>query len=123
MELHEQRLDFAHHGRMGGRPWSRANVTQTLAAQIWMEHARRGDPPPHLAVRSHYHKVADSYDAHPTRVIQTPAWQLHTAYAHRVVPEELSDIGGMILAVTEDGIDVKKLTWTTNKDEKVWRKP
>lgn len=91
-------VDAAHHGRMGARPWTRAGVAGNLAAQIVMEAATRGDPIPEVAFRSHYHTHIDTHHMFPTRLLQTPGWQFHTAYAHRVVPEVLSDIGGLLVS-------------------------
>jgi hypothetical protein len=109
MEVHGVRLDFQHHGRTGTRPWTRASAVGALAAEIFYEHSAAGYPHPHLAIRSHRHVHADSYDASPTRVIQTPAWQLKTAHAHKVAPESIADIGGIIITVTPDGqYDVEK---------------
>jgi hypothetical protein len=102
-EVHGVRFDFQHHGRTGTRPWTRTSVVGALAAEIFYEHAASGNPHPHLAIRSHRHVQADSYDAHPTRVIQTPAWQLKTAFAHKIAPESIADIGGIIVTVTPDG--------------------
>lgn len=96
-EIAGNRFDATHHGRIGQRPWTKANAVLNLAAQIFYEHASRGEPHPALSIRSHYHTWQDSYGAHPVRVLQTPAFQLATAYAHRVVPEELADIGGVLL--------------------------
>lgn len=102
-EIHGVRFDYQHHGRTGTRPWTKTSVVGALAAEIFYEHARAGIPHPHLAIRSHRHTYADSYDAHPTRVIQTPAWQLKTAHAHKVAPESIADIGGVIVTVYPDG--------------------
>lgn len=101
--IHGVIFDAQHHGRMGQRPWTKINVVANLAAQIFYEHAARRIPHPHLAIRSHFHTHQDTHDAHPTRVIATPAWQLKTAYAHRVVPESLADIGGIIVTIQPDG--------------------
>jgi hypothetical protein len=95
-------VDAAHHGRIGGRTWTKHSVVSTLAAQIVLEHANRGETPPALALRSHYHTHSDTHEQYITRLIQTPAWQIHTAFAHKVVPEVLSDIGGIIVTI-EDG--------------------
>jgi hypothetical protein len=108
-EVYGVRFDFQHHGRTGTRPWTRASVVGALAAEIFYEHSAAGYPHPHLAIRSHRHVHADSYDAAPTRVIQTPAWQLKTAHAHKVAPESIADIGGIIIIVYPDGkYDVEK---------------
>lgn len=103
LEVHGVRLDFAHHGRIGTRPWTRMSGVAALAAEIFYEHSANGHPYPHLAVRSHRHVYGDSFTAHPTRVIQTAAFQLKTAFAHRVACESIADIGGLIITVQPDG--------------------
>ena len=102
-------VSFAHHGRMGRLPWTRPNGTIALAMQICINHWKRGEDPPPLALRSHFHKGVDTYDHHFTRVIQTPAWQLHTAFAHKVVPESLADIGGVIVVFDGQDFEVEKV--------------
>ncbi|HEX5437140.1 MAG TPA: hypothetical protein VFW98_08270 [Gemmatimonadaceae bacterium] len=102
MAVHGHRLDFAHHGRMGQRPWTKHTGVGSLAAQIFYEHAAREEAYPQLAIRSHYHRHADSGSLHPTRVVQTPAWQLHTAFVHKVAPDSLADIGGLLILLAPD---------------------
>jgi hypothetical protein len=103
MDVQGVRLDFAHHGRFGQRPWTRGNVVLNLAAEIFYDHAADGEPHPHIAVRSHQHRYFDTASAHPTRVIQTPAWQLATAFIHRINPGALACIGG-VLIVIQNGV-------------------
>lgn len=103
LEIHGRLFDFQHHGRMGQRPWTRQNIVSLLAAQIFYEYAARGLRHPDVAFRSHFHTHQDSGSAHPVRVIQTPAWQLKTAHAHKVVAENLADIGGIIVTILPDG--------------------
>lgn len=97
MLVHGHRLDIAHHGRMGTRPWTKHTGVGTLAAQIFYEHCARSEPYPALAIRSHYHRYADSGSLHPVRVVQTPAWQLATAYVHKVAPDSMADVGGVLI--------------------------
>jgi hypothetical protein len=99
LDIHGVRFDFAHHGRVGQRPWTKPNVTMNMAAEIFYEHARHGIPHPHIAVRSHMHQFVDTFHAHPVRAIQTPAWQLPTEFIHRIAPGALADIGGLIITV------------------------
>ena len=101
-------LDFTHHGRTGMRPWTHANATILLAAQITMERVKRGERIPDLAIRSHFHRISDSYDAHPCRVIQTPAFQLATAFVNKVVPETMADIGGIAIVIDDGKYEVHK---------------
>lgn len=112
MEVQGKLLDFAHHGRVGTRPWTKPNVTMNLAAQIFYEHASRGERHPDLAVRSHYHQWIDTYKAQPVRVIQTPAWQLHTAFTRRIATDSLSDIGGIILVLQDGRLSVEEVLFT-----------
>ena len=96
-------VDFQHHGRFGARPWTRQNALSALAFQIWSEHALAGLRHPDVAFRSHLHQYGDSENAYPTRVVQTPAWQLKTAHAHKVAAESISSVGGIIMVVQPDG--------------------
>lgn len=104
LEVDGVRLSFAHHGRMGQRPWTKINIVANLAAEIFYEFAAREEPYPHLAVRSHHHRYADTGGAHPVRVIQTPAWQLHTSFIHRIAPDSMADIGGLIIVIRDGKI-------------------
>jgi hypothetical protein len=98
-DIADRHISAAHHGRMGTRPHTKSGVVGNLAAQILFERANRGDRIPDLAFRGHLHTHYDTHDAYRTRLIQMPAWQVHTAFAHRVVPEVLSDIGGVIVTI------------------------
>lgn len=95
-------VDAAHHGKMGTRAWTRANAALMQAAEITMSYAISGDRIPALAFRSHYHQWADSGNNYPVRLVQLPAYQLATAFVHRIAPGALADIGGAV-AVIKDG--------------------
>jgi hypothetical protein len=109
MELGGIRFDFAHHGRVGTRPHTKPNVVAGLAAEIFYNHASKGIPHPHIAIRSHMHQLVDTYDQHPVRVIQTPAWQLATSFIHRIAPGVLADIGGLIFVIKDGQVEVEKV--------------
>lgn len=109
LDVQGVRFDFAHHGRVGTRPWTKATGPMTLAAETFYDHAKDGIPHPHLAVRSHFHQWADTYDAHPVRVVQIAAWQLATAFIHRIAPGKLADVGGLIAVVSDGTLSVEKV--------------
>lgn len=109
LKAHNTLLDFQHHGRSGTRPWTRASAVGNLATEVYYEHCSNGLTPPHLAIRSHRHVWGDSYRNCPTRVIQTPAWQLKTAHAHKIAAESIADIGGIIVIVYPDRYDVREV--------------
>lgn len=126
-ELAGVRVDSLHHGRMGQRPWTKPNIVANLAAEIFYEHSRldamRGDGQvtfPQLALRSHLHRFVDTHDQHPVRVIQMPAWQLHTAYTHKVAAESLADIGGIIVKIEGGAYEVEPVLFTAERSP-VWR--
>jgi hypothetical protein len=103
LEVFGVRIDAQHHGRTGARPWTRSTGASTLAAEIFYEHAARGIPHPHLAIRSHKHTYIDTFSAHPVRLLATPSFQLKTAFGHKVVPESIADVGGYIVTIFPDG--------------------
>lgn len=96
-------LDFQHHTNVGGLPWTAPGAIARLAFRIWVEHTERGWRPPDLAIRSHRHQYRDSYGAHKTRAIVTPAWQAKTAFGHKVVPESIADMGGLLITIPPAG--------------------
>jgi hypothetical protein len=108
LDIQGKHINFEHHGRMGQRPWTKPNVTANYAAEIFYEYAARGERHPDLAVRSHLHRYVDTYDQHPVRVIQTPAWQLATAFTYRLATPALADIGGLLILVQDGEITVEK---------------
>ena len=120
MEVQGVRLDFAHHGRFGQRPWTRGNVVLNLAAEIFYDHAADGEPHPHIAVRSHQHRYFDTANAHPTLVIQTPAGQLATGYIHRINPGALACIGGVLIVIQSGAATVEPIIYKPTRVS-VWR--
>lgn len=104
LQPHGCLIDFQHHPSTKGTTVdTRAAGVARLAGVIFKEHAKRRLRPPDLAIRSHTHVTADSYDAWPTRAIITPAWQLKTAHALKVAADSIADIGGVVVTVDPDG--------------------
>ena len=113
-------VDATHHGRTGYRPWTEQNAVQLLAAHIFVERSKQGERIPDLCLRSHFHRHFDSYDAWPCRVIQTPAFQLATAYVHAKVPESIADTGMMWALVDDDHFEIFKSIQKPSRG-KIWR--
>jgi hypothetical protein len=122
MDVDGVRMDFAHHGRMGQRPWTRPNIVLNQAAEIFMEYADAEKPHPHLAVRSHLHQFADTGSMHRVRVVQTPGWQLKTGYVHKVAPNSLIPHIGGVLVLIRDGVleQVRPVMFRAKEDYPVW---
>lgn len=101
------KLDVAHHGRMGGKPWAKANAANSAAAELVWQYRQNGWSLPHYAFRSHNHQFGDSgLNYTPLRFLFTPAWQLIGEYGYRIGRENsLPDIGGLAL-LCENGTSV-----------------
>lgn len=105
------RLDITHHGRTGQREHTRGGAAVLHAHDILLSHVKRNELPPHLCLRGHYHKFNDSGDACPVRVITTGAWQLKTAYVHKVAADSLADVGGAIVRIENGKYTVDKIQY------------
>jgi hypothetical protein len=123
MDVNGLLIDAAHHGRSGHREHTRGNAANLYAHDILLAHVKYGDRVPGLCVRSHYHKWLDSGDAAKVlRLIGMPAWQLATGFVHRVAPDSLADIGGLIVEVEEDGsYEVHKVKFQPDRGT-VWKR-
>lgn len=120
MDIQDRILNFAHHGKIGGRPSTKMTAVYSQAFDIWTEHTMRGERAPDLSVRSHMHRFADSGKAYPTRHIQTPAWQLATSYVNKIAPNTLADIGGIIVTIRDGKMDAQEYLYRP-KPQAPWR--
>jgi hypothetical protein len=102
-EINGVLITAQHHGKFGRLPWTGQNALNQQAAHIFHEYAKRKERWPDLVLRSHMHRWGDSYKAQPVRLIQTPAWQMKTAFAHKVAPNSPPDIGGIVVQIEVDG--------------------
>ena len=89
--------DFAHHGRVGGRPWT--SQAASIATEVCLDYADQGLPIPNYIWRAHNHIVDDSGFKLPNaRAITIPSWQLKTTFGNRVAANRVrSDIGLFIV--------------------------
>ena len=113
-------VEAQHHGKFGRLPWTGANALNQQAAHVFMEYAKRGERHPDLVFRSHMHRWGDSYKAQPVRLIQTPAWQLKTAFAHKVAPNSPPDIGGIVCVLRNGKAEVEEHLYEPERSEP-WR--
>lgn len=119
-EIEGVRLDIAHHGRTGQREHTRASAAVLHAHDVFLSHAKRKEPAPDLCLRAHYHRFNDSYDACPTRVVTTGAWQLKTSYVHKVAADTMADIGGVIVVIEDGTYSLEKVQFHASRGH-VWR--
>lgn len=118
-ELQGVRLSVTHHGKLGQLPRTRGSGIVLYAWNILDEHAADGHPYPHLCLRGHNHKRGDSGTACPVRVVATGAWQLGTGHVHKVQPDSLADIQGVMVTIDAGEYDVKEVRFQAERP--VWR--
>lgn len=112
-------VDVTHHGRIGQREHTRQSQAVLYAHDIHLAHTKNGERPPDLAIRSHNHKWADSFDACKPRVLGLGAWQLGTGYVHKVQPDSLADIGGALITIRDGEYEVEKVKYEPKRT--TWR--
>lgn len=89
-------INAAHHTRGGGTAWA-SSIGNTVA-KVYMGCVEAGLRLPKYVFRAHIHKIDDTGNRFINcRGMVTPAWQLKNAFAHKVAPESISHIGGVIL--------------------------
>ena len=92
------RFDIAHHISMGGLPWTEKNAANKLSAILMYQYAEWGELPPHIAIRSHVHRLSDSGMNYPIYSITQPYWCMATSYVHRIGGSNAKPcIGGTII--------------------------
>lgn len=121
VEIQDVRFDIAHHSTVGGRAWTKNTPVNALAADLFYNHCDDEVPYPHLALRAHAHQFADSGNFAKVRVLHSGAWQLKTAFGHRINTRgKLSDIGGYIITVDNGHADVRRVQFKPDPTP-LWR--
>ena len=85
-----------------------------------MEYARTGDKPPDVAVRSHRHQFAESGRNFAVRWVQTPAWQLASAYVKSYAPVSLADIGVILFICDHGSYSMEPILYSPRR-QKTWK--
>jgi len=119
LEHQGRRVELAHHGRVGARPWTKANAVHALSVEILCECAERGVQAPDLVLRAHMHQFVDT-GPRRVRVVQMPAWQLATAFVHKIKPNAIADVGGIIVTIAEGEMEVRPVVYHPEPNA-VWR--
>lgn len=116
------RLDVAHHASMGGLPWNAPNAANRLAARtLWYYQIRIQENPPHITMRSHNHRWADSGENFEVRAIFLPCFQIITEFGYRIGAElELPDIGAVIISIHDHQYSLHKKFYRPKENKQVW---
>lgn len=88
-------VDAAHHVTGGSRMTTRGN---NIRAE--MQDALLANVAPDIMIRSHVHTYADTGRMFwPRQGVVTPAWQLKTAFTHRVTRLPAREVGGVVFEI------------------------
>lgn len=110
-------FDVAHHvGGGGDDPRLYGGAIRRETAAILMER-----PDTQIVLRGHVHRFADTGDAYPTAWgAVVPAWQLKTAFTHRVTRREYFSVGTWLIEIHREGEwQRERLMWTVPMPERI----
>lgn len=100
-------IDYAHHGPYpGSRDWLRGNVASLYLKDIMMRAIRRGEKPPDLVSRAHYHSdvIAPIYvDNYFSQLIVSPSYSLLGDHAHQAARSPDTIRNGLMAVELVDG--------------------
>lgn len=100
-------LNAAHH--IGGGTMRRITSIEGAVKMHLERCGEYSEPPADYLVRAHKHRKADTGFAYRTRGMVLPAWQFPTSYVHRVSPDDVPMIGGVIVHIYADGTHEARL--------------
>ena len=110
-------FDAAHHiGGGGDDPRLYGSAIRRETAAMLLER-----PETNIVLRGHVHRFADTGQAYPTAwgaVI--PAWQLKTAFTHRVTRREYFSVGTWLIEIHKNKQwEIERLMWTVPMPQKM----
>lgn len=104
---------FTHHTSTSTRPYLRGNKLGAHLRSAQIEAIDADRQPPKVVGASHCHTF-DTYETTGGLCFTTPSWQLQTRYTHKVAPNAVCHIGGLILdwRGVDDGGLPRVHSWT-----------
>lgn len=109
-------LDVAHHiGGGGDDARIYGNAIRRETAAMLMER-----PDTHIVLRGHVHRFADTGLAFPTAWgAVVPAWQLKTAFTHRVTRREYFSVGTWLVHINNKQWETERLMWSVPTPQRI----
>ena len=108
---------------MGSLPWSEKDAGNKVAKIImWRYLIDMKQPPPHVALRSHNHRRADSGGNYEVFANLMPAWTVKTEFAYRIGAENsISDIGSDLFLCDNGQYQHTPWKWKAKEARRVWQ--
>lgn len=116
IDLHGHLVNFSHHIGTTGSSAYEATALGKEMAEAYVEAGRWGARAPQVIVRSHRHRFGEwrMFGQDGLQIIcTTPAWQLKTAYVHRLTTGRLSQpqLGGALIRVGDEELHTRAIVW------------
>lgn len=116
-------FDAQHHAESSySRPSTKGGASNRIASDLVYTYADLKAPLPDLALRAHTHRVDDSADNHPVRVIVNASFAVADAFVHRIGGggSRTQPIGGMYIVCNGGNYEVFKrwIKWPMKR--KMW---
>ena len=123
LEAEGVRFDIAHHASMGGLPWTAPNAANRLAFMAETYYHRIGQSLPHVVMRSHNHRYADSGGNYESLAVFTPAWSLMTEFGYRMGKElALASIGSVVFECSGGEYKMRQFKYEPRHEtRRVWK--
>ena len=116
------RLNIGHHASMSGNKSAKLNAAAKLAEDVRSDYTEAGQLPPHLVIRSHNHRWADTFNNFPVRVLYTGAFTFATEYIYRTgkyTANKLANIGGYYVTCDNGAYVVKQKDYPVER-RNIW---
>lgn len=104
-------FDVAHHVGGSRVPHTRGNGIRADVIQAMVDAVESKERAPDVIIRSHVHTLQDTGCNYPLYGVVLPAWQLKTAFAHRVTRSKVQYVGGLICELSEGTYQTRILKW------------
>ncbi len=120
LEVGGVHIHFTHH--IGtGQPHTDVSAPQGQLTAQSIEYGRVGWKQPDLQVRSHRHRYTFTELEGGRALVTLPAWQVKTGWVYKKAPMSVSQLGGVLIRIFDDGtFTVRKRTYAP-KQPKIYK--
>lgn len=123
LEVAGVRFDISHHTSMGGKLVTQKTAAIRYAKDVQDEYVEAGAKIPHLIIRAHVHRWADSESAwRQTRAIFLPCWSssIEHEYVQKIHPGAVGQWGALLVHCAGGKYEIQKIEF--EEPRKLWVK-
>jgi hypothetical protein len=113
-------FDITHHVSMGRLPHTEG-PSVARAANLLAQYYERDERLPDVAIRGHQHRMYDTGDIAPIRMITLPSWKFNDAYIMKLTQSRIPHFGGVVFEIDGGIKDVVKYRVSPRR-QAAWKK-